>query len=310
MKLGIDVGATTTAGVLLDGQHVLAEAERPSGYGPHALLATIEALVTLLAGSEAKPCQIGIGVPGTVDVERGELCNAVNLGIDHLELAGELRRRLGVSVAIDNDVNAAALGAFHLQQWVDGTAGTSLGYLNLGTGVACGIVEDGKVRRGARGGAGEIGHVPIEEEGVSCPCGQRGCLETVCSGPALARGWPVAQGHAAQALFVAAAAGDASALALRERMSRAVARGIQIIALTLDVETIVLGGGLARIGNPLLDVVRDELARAAANSDFLASLELAQRVQLPSWVDWAPSIGAAMMIGAPESAPAGVEHSG
>ena len=99
--------------------------------------------------------------------------------------ATELEARLGVPVAVENDVNVATLGAVALSGIRD------LVYLSIGTGLAAGLVLDGTLRRGATGAAGEIGHVPIDPLGAVCQCGQRGCLETVASGRALAEAWPV-----------------------------------------------------------------------------------------------------------------------
>ncbi len=92
--------------------------------------------------------------------------------------------RLGVPVLLENDVNAAALGAAALDRR------DRPRYLSIGTGLAAGLVLDGRLRRGAHGAAGEIGHIPVDPHGVAVPCGQRGCLETVASGSALAAAWP------------------------------------------------------------------------------------------------------------------------
>ncbi len=110
----------------------------------------------------------------------------MNLGVDGewVPLRAELEARLGLPVAVENDVNVATLGAVALSGIRD------LVYLSIGTGLAAGLVLDGTLRRGATGAAGEIGHVPIDPLGALCQCGQRGCLETVASGRALAEAWP------------------------------------------------------------------------------------------------------------------------
>ena len=93
-------------------------------------------------------------------------------------------RATGVPTLVENDVNAAAFGASMVMGCAD------LAYLSIGTGVAAGLIFDGRLRRGAHGVAGEIGHLPVDPGGPACECGQRGCLETVASGAAIARRWP------------------------------------------------------------------------------------------------------------------------
>ena len=124
-------------------------------------------------------------MPGRVDAVHGVVSAAVNLGItEPVPMAGIIGARLGVPVHVENDVNAAALGTFaHL-----GLApAASLAYVNVGTGIAAGFVLGGRLWRGATGGAGEIGHVPMRPDGPPCRCGQLGCAEAVGSGRAVGR---------------------------------------------------------------------------------------------------------------------------
>src|SRR5690606_171634 len=102
------------------------------------------------------------------------------------DMAGELGARLGAPVFVENDVDAAALGAHHVLA-AAGDAPRSLAYLNLGTGLACGVVTGRRLWRGAAGAAGEVGHVPVDPEGAPCPCGQRGGPGTVAPRAARAR---------------------------------------------------------------------------------------------------------------------------
>src|SRR6185312_9579035 len=114
-----------------------------------------------------------------------------------------------------------------------------LAYLSIGTGLAAGSVLSGRLHRGARGGAGEIGHVPVDPSGPMCPCGQRGCLEAVASGSAIARAWPIgshperrAAGESpAAALFRAAADGDGAARRLRAKIADHLAAAVQLLVL-------------------------------------------------------------------------------
>ncbi len=295
MHIGIDIGGTKTDAVAIDhGGAMLQQLRLSTGYGPDAVVQTAIDAVTRVAGlagirvDEAE--SIGVGVPGRVDAAAGRVAHAVNLGVDGLDLGAELSARLGSPVRVENDVNAAALGAYHLLEAEGWPAGTgtdwptdhehSMAYLNLGTGLAAGIVVAGRLWRGSRGTAGEIGHIPVDPAGPVCPCGQRGCLELMASGSAIARQWPTQHPQPAQALFAAAEAGDALAVEVSSRLLESVASAVRVLVLTVDVDVVVIGGGIASLGSVLLDGVRAVLARRAAESPFLASLELADRVRL------------------------------
>jgi len=156
----------------------------------------------------------------------------------------------------------------------------SLAYLNLGTGIAAGIVDAAGPRRGARGAAGEIGHVSIDPAGPSCRCGQRGCIEALAGGGAVAQRWGRPADLPVRDVFDAADGGDVRAVALRADLVRGVAGAVQLLVLTTDVDAVVLGGGVAGLGDRLLAPVRTALAASAAASPFLRSLRLADRAVL------------------------------
>jgi predicted NBD/HSP70 family sugar kinase len=205
-----------------------------------------------------------------------------------------LAELIGVPVLVENDVNAATLGAVAL------SGADDLVYLSIGTGLAAGLVLDGRLRRGDHGAAGEVGHVPVDPSGQPCSCGQRGCLETVASGTALAAAWPSGDQPAAQALFAAAASGDPAAIAIRDRFADGVAEAIRVLSLSVDPRTIVLGGGVAQLGQPLLAAVTEALLRQAAASPFLASLDLAGRVRVIPADHPVAAVGAALLGRSPE----------
>ncbi|PJJ73107.1 putative NBD/HSP70 family sugar kinase [Diaminobutyricimonas aerilata] len=297
MRAGIDIGGTKTDAVAIAADGALAQRFRvPTGFGPDAVLQTALGAVTRLAelaGIRAGEFEsIGIGIPGAVDSASGRVAHAVNLGLEGLELGGQLTARLGRDVRVENDVNAAALGAYHLLEH-DPTH--SMAYLNLGTGLAAGLVIEGRLWRGSHGIAGEIGHIPVDPNGVVCVCGQRGCLETAASGSAIARQWPTDDPSPASALFAAAAAGDAEATAVRDRLVENVAAAVRLLVLTVDVDSVVIGGGLSSLGEPLLNDVRAVLDRWSGDSPFLASLGLAGRVQLVPDGFPAAAVGAALV---------------
>jgi glucokinase len=289
--IGLDIGATKTLGVLVDADgHVLAQELQATAPGAAGVIDTAARVVADLGGRDAAG-SVGVGIPGLVDHVGGEVQHAVNLGLngDRLSLRALLEDRCGLPVHVENDVNAATLGAVALSGIQD------LVYLSIGTGLAAGIAIDGRVRRGATGAAGEVGHVPVDPAGALCRCGQRGCLETVASGSALAAAWPSGDRPAAQALFAAAAAGDPDAVAVRERFAAGVADAVRTLGLSVDPQTIVLGGGVAHLGQPLVDQVAEALRRQAASSPFLASLDLAARLRVVPEGQPVAAIGAALL---------------
>ncbi len=296
MRVGIDIGGTKTDAVaILEDGTIGQQLRLPTGFGHHAVIDTAVAAVTQLAelvgGTIVGFDSIGIGVPGAVD-GAGRIAHAVNLGIEGLELGSELSARLGREVRIDNDVNAAALGAFHL---LERDSAHSMAYLNLGTGLAAGLVLRGELWRGSRGAAGEIGHIPVDPAGPECPCGQRGCLEMVASGSAIARQWPTDDPKPARALFMAAASGDPLAREVRTRLVENVAAAERLLVLTVDVDSVVIGGGLSSLGQELLDDVVTVLRTWEASSAFLASISLSERVHVVPSGFPAAAVGAALV---------------
>lgn len=296
MRVGVDIGGTKTEAVAIDDAGDVIETVRvASGFGAEAVVAsTVEAVTSLaaLVGVDTRDFgAIGVGVPGAVDPASGRVAHAVNLGLDGLALGDELAARLGVRVRLENDVNAAALGAFHL---LGHGPDHSMAYLNLGTGLAAGLVLGGRLWRGARGTAGEIGHIPVDPNGALCVCGQRGCLEMVASGSAVARQWPTAHPRPVQDLFEAAARGDALAIEVRQRFIDNVASAVRVLVLTVDVDDVVIGGGITSLGVPLLDAICEVLTDWSAQSQFLASLELPSRIGLAPAGPVA-SVGAALI---------------
>ncbi|RLP79417.1 ROK family protein [Mycetocola lacteus] len=303
MRLGIDVGGTKTAAVVLDDNDVaVEELTRPTGYGRDQVLASVlETSAELAQRVGLTPdrfASIGIGIPGAVNAQIGRVEHAVNLGLDRFDLGSEAAARLGTRVSVENDVNAAAVGAY---RYVATTGGdTSLGtdglaYLNLGTGLAAGIVLDGHLRRGSSGVAGEIGHIPVDSGGVICSCGQRGCLETVASGSAIARQWPTTGTSPVHDMMAAAAAGDPVAGRIRALLFEGVATAVRILTLSVDVRTVVLGGGVTSLGEPLLSGVDAVLNEWAEASPFIASLRLGERIRVIPRTHPVAAVGAALI---------------
>jgi predicted NBD/HSP70 family sugar kinase len=293
--IGLDVGASKTLGVLVDASgHVRAQVRMPTARGTAGVLETAAAVTDrLLGGSPPGSVTIGVGVPGVVDVLAGVVQHAVNLGLDgaRVPMRDLLTDRLGAPVHLENDVNAAAFGAAGLVG-----EGFDLAYLSIGTGLAAGLVLDGRLRRGAHDVAGEIGHVPVDLHGERCACGQAGCLEVLASGSALRRLWPVPDGtHPGSDLFRAAAQGEPRAVGLRDTFAAAVATAVRLVCLTVDVDRVVIGGGVAQIGEPLRAAVERQLRVATSGSPFLHSLDLADRLVLVPKDHPVAALGAAML---------------
>jgi len=295
MRVGLDIGATKVLGVVIDADGTVVTQSRLNTVpGPDGILATsMNVLTSLGTGIDgALPSHIGIGIPGIVDRDHGIVSHGVNVGLggDLFPLADRLADRTGATVTVENDLNAATWGA-HVLSGAD-----DLAYLSIGTGLAAGFVLSGALRRGVRGAAGEIGHVPVDPAGALCSCGQRGCLELSASGSALSAAWPATtEASPAAALFAAADASNPDAVAARDRFAASVADAIRMLGLAVDPAVIIIGGGVAHVGEPLLSAVTAALRAQAATSPFLAALDLANRVRLlPGQVPVA-AIGAALI---------------
>jgi predicted NBD/HSP70 family sugar kinase len=298
--VGLDIGGTKTEGVVVDDDGVvIASLVRATPYGAEAVVDAATAMVTELlddcGAALAGDRSLGVGIPGLVDVRSGAVKHAVNLGIDGewLALGSRLSTRLGQPVVIENDVNVAALGTTPL---LPAGRARDVAYLSIGTGLAAGLVLDGRLRRGVRGAAGEVGHLAIDPHGLPCTCGQVGCLETIASGSAIEAAWPAGDAASpAVSLFRAAAAGDRGAEEIVRRFAGAVATTIRVLCLTADVESVVVGGGVAQVGEPLLGAIRAELDAQTEGSGFLSSLALGERVLLVPVGYPAAAVGAALL---------------
>jgi glucokinase len=271
---GIDLGGTKIQAVVVDAQHaVLGQARRatPTKGGPADVAAAMAAAVREAAAAASldtsELTHLGVGSPGTVDAAAGTVSSAKNLPgwAGTYRLGPELRELLGTPVALGNDVQVAtdaeaALGA--------GREYDSMLGVFWGTGVGGGIVLDGKPWLG-RGGAGEIGHVCVKVDGALCPCGRRGCVEAYAGRNALERHarelhdkgeqtelFKIARKRGRERLTsgIWAAAlerKDPLATKLIDRAVAMLGAGVASVDNVLDVEIIILGGGLGvRLGEP------------------------------------------------------------
>ncbi len=268
--IGVDVGGTTTAAGLVaaDGQ-VLAHFQEPThGRGPGTALDTLLDLLGKLEGAaRVRGLQIsgvGIGVPGTVDTERGVIGADIHYVPELAEtpLAAVVGARLGLPAFVDNDVNVLALG-----EWMFGAGkGTrSLVVLALGTGVGGGIILDGRLHRGQGGFGGELGHVPVNFDGRPCICGGRGCLKTYVSGTdiALQGSRRLKREVTAAEVFELAAGGDPVAREIVGEVCQALGAGLAVIVNGLNPERLLLAGSVAKSLKALEREVREWVARYA-----------------------------------------------
>lgn len=294
--VGIDIGGTKTAASVLtpDGE-VGATAQLPTERGTEGVTKTVLQALDLLA--QQSDCAvsdfgaIGIGLPGQVNQATGEVKHAHNLDMQSFALGHHLETLTGLSVRLENDVTAAALGTAFLLG-IDGT----LAYLNLGTGLAAGIVIDGKPLRGVGGLAGEIGHFALAPHQRLCPCGQRGCLETFASGSALIKYWPGGGEHPGWRLAAAAANDQPGAREALDLLIEGAVEAIRLLGITLAPDHVVIGGGLRMVGAPLIEGIRGRLTDLQNSSEFLVGFGLPHRLQVLPEGSPAATVGAALLV--------------
>ena len=250
--LGIDLGGTKTEALLLDaaGREVWRQRIATPQHDYRATLAATKALVDA-AGAVARPFTIGIGTPGSLS-ERGVMKNANSTWLNGQPLQQDLQALLGQPVRMANDANCLALSEAH-----DGAAaGAEVVFaVILGTGVGAGIGVLGRVLSGPNRLAGEWGHNPLpwatpnDGPHFECYCGQQDCIETLLSGPGLARDHVRVTGRqlSAEQIHLAALAGHAGCLASLQRHAQRLARALAAVINLLDPDVIVLGGGLSKM---------------------------------------------------------------
>jgi fructokinase len=289
-RIGIDLGGTKIEGVVLadDGREVARErmpTERERGYDH--IVGRVAELAARLRAHAPEARRIGIGTPGSLSARDGTLKNSNTTCLNGRPLLADLRRRLALDVVLENDANCFALAEVH----AGAARGARLAFgVILGTGVGGGIVFDGRVWTGPQHVAGEWGHHRISDDGPACYCGQRGCVETFLSGPALERAYVAAGGAAcdAGAIAVRAADGDSRAASVLagyvDRFGRALANVVNV----LDPDVIVLGGGVSNLDLLYADGV--EAVRRYVFND-----ELRTRIVRNALGDAAGVLGAAML---------------
>lgn len=280
---GIDLGGTKIEAIVVDGRHQVLGASRhptPAAGGPRAVTAALaEAMTAACAQAGVDPSAlsaVGVGSPGVVDEETGAVASARNLPdwSGSFALGPTLSQALGPPVFVGNDVQLATEAEFQLGA---GRPYKSLLGVFWGTGVGGGLILGGKPWLG-RGGAGEIGHTVVKLDGARCPCGRRGCLEAYAGRAAMeakARR-QLEKGRHTQLFKLmeergrtkltsavwakALERGDKLATELIDEAVKALGAGIASAVNLLDVEAVVIGGGLGvRFGEPMVTRIRDAM---------------------------------------------------
>jgi len=281
--IGIDVGGTNLRGALVGEDGKIAKRMKVASEAHLGIEAVIKNLVSLIEsisrGEDVSA--VGFGIPGIIDFNDGVITQAPNISnVDNYPIRKSLRSRIGaeIDVIVENDANCAAVGEW----WMGaGKDVQSLVMITLGTGVGGGIILDGKLWRGADGFGGEVGHMTIYPGGPKCNCGNYGCLEVYSSATGIRRmvretlSDPDSKtalrelvkdedpGRIPEVVMKAAEQGDAAALQIWEQFGTALGIGMASLVNILNVEMIVLGGGVSLAWELFIDVAVSELKRRA-----------------------------------------------
>ncbi len=274
---GIDIGGTTVKlglftmdGVLLDKWEIPTRTEEKGKYILSDIADSIKARCEQEGYTKEDIAGVGIGAPGPVKAD-GVIQFADNLGWGELSITDIMGELLGVPVKAANDANVAALG----EMWQGGGQGFSdVVAVTLGTGVGGGVIIGGTLLAGSLGSAGEIGHINVEsQEEESCSCGCKGCLEQYASATGVVRlakkrlmldGQPSVLRHAelsARCIWDAVKEGDAVAIEIAEQFGHYLGRGLASVAAVVNPEVFVIGGGVSKAGEILIEYMKPYFER-------------------------------------------------
>ena len=294
--LGIDLGGTKIGTGLVDqdGTVLCSDYQPTLGHeGPQAVIQRIfagaERVLDQAGLAQHGVSSIGIGAPGPLDIPHGLLVEPPNLpGWHNVPLREIVQERIGAPTYLENDANAAAIGEY---LYGAGRGTRDMVYVTVSTGIGGGLILDGRIYHGASGGAGEIGHMTILPCGPRCGCGNRGCLEALASGTAIAR---EGQGLIARGVSTAIASEDGHEVTAKnvvDAMQQGDPYARQIVAQAMfylgigmanlvnlyNPERLVIGGGLTALGDDLLGPVRRAIElRAFPSASVQVTAVLAQ----------------------------------
>ncbi len=300
--IGIDLSGPSLRAAIVGDDGQISE-RRELSMEADRLITQVAQVVNELRGINPDIAAVGIAIPGLVNRQSDRVVSSRDLpSTVRDDLHAELMKATGLRVEIENDANAAAYGEYKVGA---GRGSRDMFYITIGEGIGGALILEGRLWTGASGFAGEVGHITIDTEGVECECGNTGCLETVASGPNIVR-------RARERLFrdgtsslsklgmnkdftaadVAHEAnhGDDFALMMIERTGKYIGTGVASVLNLLNVERIVLGGGVMDAGKLILNPVIQEAKRRAFQPCFEATQIVAATLG-----DDAVSIGAAML---------------
>jgi glucokinase len=300
--LGIDLsGPTMRAALVTASGEVIERRENP--IEADKLVPKVAEIVRELRSSRPDIAAVGIGIPGLVNRQTDRVIASRDLpSTVREELHSEFMDATGLRVEIENDANAAAYGEYVVGA---GRGSRDMFYVTIGDGIGGAIILDGKLWTGASGFAGEVGHITIDTEGVECECGNVGCLETVASGPNIVRRanerlhrdgtsslsrLAINKNFTAADLAHEANNGDDFSLMMIERTGKYIGTGVASVLNLLNIEKIVLGGGVMDAGDLILNPIIQEAKRRAFQPCFEAT-----QIVAASLGNDAVSIGAAML---------------
>jgi glucokinase len=277
MILAVDIGGTNFSLALVSQegqiQRKLTRSTDRSAGAAWMIDRILEEGRSLLGGSSVSGCGISFG--GPVDFDSQTIINSTHVsGWDAVKLPELIEKELGIPALVDNDANAGALGEFVFGA---GNGSRNLVYYNIGTGIGGGIIIDGRIYRGSDGNAGELGHVPILPDGPLCDCGNRGCLEALCSGTAIGRraneavnrqprrGKGIREAASgdvtAKSVFDAARKGDRLALDIVNEICLYLGMGIATSMNAFAPDCIVVGGSVSKAGKIFFRPLREQADR-------------------------------------------------
>jgi glucokinase len=308
--IGVDVSGATMRAALItaDGQVV---ERREAALERDGVAAQVARVASELRDRSTRGVSaVGLGVPGLVSPSTGNVVISTDLpSLVRGGMQEELARATGLPVLLENDANAAAFGEYAVGA---GRGSRNMFYITIGTGIGGALVLDGRLWKGASGFAGEIGHITIAPEGVECACGNTGCLETVASAPNIVRrtherlyrdGTSSLSRLAMNKDFTAAdiaheaRAGDDFALLMIERTGRHIGTAVASVINLLNIERIVLGGGVMDAG----ELILNPIIREAGRRSFQPCFEATQIVAASLGADAVP-VGAGLLAHAAQSA--------
>lgn len=300
--IGISVSGTRVRAALVNDEGMVGE-PKVGEIAPKTLIPQLVEMIEELRASRAPVAAIGVAIPGLVNRQTDRVVAPRDLPTTIVEnLHGELTRATGLRVEIENDANAAAYGEYKVGA---GRGARNLFYMMIGNGIGGAIILDGKLWTGASGFAGEVGHITIDTEGLECACGNTGCLETLASAPSIVRRarerlnrdstsslsrLALNKSFTADDVAHQANQGDDFALMMIERTGKYIGTGVASVINLLNIERIVLGGGVMDAGALILNPIIHEVKRRAFQPCFEATEIVAAKLGLDS----AP-IGAAML---------------